>query len=174
MIRALVLAPLLLTPLLGSAQNAPQNPTSIWVLPLNPVTNACPVDMHARQGVWDHSLRLRQGEKSRGFGQRIFLTLGGSHPVQIIAATVVVTGFDGRNRMLQTGNDSGTAIRTLHVTFTREDANSVTADIFVPGFTAVGSLRLQDMTFANGSTWNASGLSLCRVIPDPVLLIDAQ
>lgn len=179
MTRASSAAFLLLIPLTLSAQSGPQTSTSTWMLPLNPMASACPIGMHARQGVWDHTIRVRNGEKqpqppSSQFGQRIVLTLVDAHPAGIVSATLVVNGFDGKNRVVQTGSSSGTAIRTLRAAFTRETKDTFSANIDIPGFTAVTSLRLMDVTYADGSTWSSSSANPCHAVPDPLMLVAAH
>jgi hypothetical protein len=179
MTRASSAAFLLLIPLTLSAQSAPQSLTSTWVIPLKSVATTCPVGMHARQGEWDHTIRVRNGEKQpqppgSQFGQRIVLTLVDAHTAAIVSATLVVNGFDGKNHMLQTNSSSGIATRTLRAVFTRETKDSFFANIDVPGFTAVTSLRLLDVTYADGSTWNSTSANLCHAVPDPLMLVAAH
>jgi hypothetical protein len=97
-----------------------------------------------------------------------------AHPAGIVSATLVVNGFDGKNRVVQTGSSSGTAIRTLRAAFTRETKDTFSANIDIPGFTAVTSLRLMDVTYADGSTWSSSSANPCHAVPDPLMLVAAH
>lgn len=160
-----------------AAQNSPRTTTRI--LPLNSLPGACPIDMYARQGVWDHTIRIREGEHQQShapFGQRIFLTLVDKRPVQIVAATIIVRGLTGKNRVLQTAGSANdfVAARIIRATFTKQPDGSVSADIYVPGLTSVTSLELQDVSFADGSTRKFNSSSMCRVAPDPFMLVAAH
>ena len=61
-----------------AAQNSAKPESPAIVLRAQPVGGGCPIGMVASQGVWDHTLRVRQGQEGQNpqpFGQRIFLTL---------------------------------------------------------------------------------------------------
>ena len=76
--------------------------------------------------------------------------------------------------MVQTAGLSNTgaaeATKILTVSFSADDG-SASADVHVPGFTSVSSVELQQVTYADGSTWKMSSSSFCRVAPDPLMLV---
>jgi len=150
--------------------------STVFVLPN--VSRVCPIDMHASQGVWDRTIRVREGEQERvhsRYGQRISLSLKQTHSARIVSATVRVHGLNGTNRVLPTpaelSRNHSNAVATLKVKFVEENDGSVSADLWINGFTAVNSVELLDVSYADGSTWRNSGSGLCRVQPDPMMLI---
>ena len=172
---AVVLASLL-TSVTLAAQNPSQPKMTIVILPTQTIP-ACPIAMQARQGLWDHTVRVREGEQEtiiHPYGQRFFLNLKDPHSARIISATLRVHGTTGRSRMVQTAGLNNTsaaeATKILTVPFTADDGAD-SADVHVPGFTSVSSVELQNVTYANGSTWKMSASSLCRVAPDPMMLV---
>ena len=197
MIRAAASLALLLTSLTLTAQNASspgatlsaptfgaappetftlQNGTTV-VLPPAPDPAACPVSMEARQGIWDRTIRVREGDKERvvsPFGQRISLNLKDSHSAQITEAIVRVRGLNGKNRMLPTPTETGqkwNAVKTLTAKFAEEKDGSFSADLWIGGFTSVSSIELLQVSYADGSGWRISRSNLCRVTPNPLMLI---
>lgn len=137
-------------------------------------TSACPIGMYASQSLWNHNIAVQKGIGNEKFGQRISLSLRDSHPARIVAATVRVHGLNGKNRMLLTPTDSNqkwSAVKTLRVKFLRESDGSVSGDLWIGGFTSVGLIELIDVSYADGSMWRQAGLNLCRVQPDPMMLI---
>ena len=142
--------------------------------------DACPIAMHASQGVWDHTIRIRDGEKGSAvqpFGQRISLNLKDSQSDHIVSATVRVRGWNGKHRMLSTPTDSNqrwNAEKTLKIRFVDENDGSVSGDLWIGGFTGVDSLQLVDLTYADGRIWKPSGSAACRVQPDPLMLISGR
>ena len=179
--RAAIVSALLLSSLTLAAQGRSSGSTSItnMIVPGNLAANTtlaseCPVSMDARQGLWDHTLRVQDGrsEKPRdGFGQRITLTF---HSVRIVAATVKVLGLSGRNRLVNssaTSNGSPDASRVVQLTSFSEEKKGVTAEVYAPGFTSVTSIQLLAVTYADGSTWTSPQSRACRVTPDPVMLV---
>lgn len=133
--------------------------------------------MVASQGVWDHTLRVRQGQEaqtSQPFGQRIFLTLNDTRPAAIVAATVKIYGLTAKNHVVQTDNHAtadGDATKTMSITFAMRQKNGVSSDLYIPGFTAVNSIELIQVSYEDGRVWRIGADSVCRVTPDPMMLI---
>jgi hypothetical protein len=173
---------LLLSSLTLAAQNGAQNggqaPANGALLAyLGEPGNGCPIGMVASQGVWDHTIKVRQGQQEKTlqpFGQRIFLTLGDSHTAPIVAATVKVYGLNGKNHMVRAdGNtkDDGEATQIMEITFTANQKGNVTGDLYIPGFTAVNSIELLQVSYNDGKIWRIGASGVCRVTPDPMMLI---
>ncbi len=138
------------------------------------VVVGCPIGMHASQSVWNHNIAVQRGLGNEKYGQRISLNLNGSHSAKIVAARVGVRGLNGKNRIMLTPtgtNQQWNAWTTLNVKFVEEKDGSVTADLWIPGFTSVHSIQLLEITYADGSTWSSSGAKACSVKPDPMMLI---
>lgn len=156
---------------LGAPDHSPAS-TTILEFPVNspPV---CPVDMHARHDVWDHTITIQHGEEQfKGpFGQRIVLTLTDANARKIVAGTVLVRGFNGKNRMLDTGSAEGNATKTLRTGFTELTKDSFSADLYISGFTAVTFVKLQDLTYSDGSIRRFDRSNSCRIAPDPLMLV---
>jgi hypothetical protein len=173
--RTAVVLACLLTSLPLAAQSTSQLKTTILSKPSQTVA-PCPIGMQARQGVWDHTMRVRNGDQEKiiqPFGQRFFLTLKDSHPARIVSATLRIHGTDGKSRMLQAtvaNNTTAEAAKIVTVPFKAKDGG-VSADVYVPGFTSVSSVELQQVIYADGSTWKKSASSVCRVAPDPLMLV---
>jgi hypothetical protein len=141
----------------------------------------CPIGMHASQGLWDRgTIKVREEDKQHAhqqFGQRIALALEDPHPARIVAATVRVRGLNGKNRALPTPADmtqEWNAVKTLKVNFTEDKNGTVSADLWLGGFTSVGSIQLLNVSYADGYVWRISGSSACHVQPDPIMLITRQ
>lgn len=142
--------------------------------------SGCPISMDARQGVWDHTIRVHNGQDEKiynGIGQRLSLTLLDIRSQRIVAATVKVVGLSGQNRMLNTAVQSGPTpdiSRVLRLTSFSETKSGTTAELYAPGFTSVTSIQLIEVTYADGSIWTNPNLKVCRVAPDPLMLVAAH
>ncbi len=141
------------------------------------VGNDCPISMRASQGVWDHTIRVHQGQKDnvvQPFGQRIFLTLNDTRPAPIVAATVRVHGLTARSHMVQAdgnANAKNEATKIIELTFAANQNNGVTGDLYIPGFTAVNSIELLQVSYSDGRLWRIGPGGACHVTPDPMMLI---
>jgi hypothetical protein len=76
-------------------------------------------------------------------------------------------------------SDPSDAARTIEATFpAATDAASTdktaSADIWVPGLSAVYTVDLISITYADGSTWTASTARSCRTPIDGMMLIGAR
>ncbi len=135
--------------------------------------SSCPVAMRA-QHLSDGSLVKTRDSHPSGIGQWLHLSLVSRDSRQIARATLRVRGFSPKARVTQTGpggDQAFDAVRTLTVAFAARAGRSATADLWVPGMTAVGRIDLESLEYSDGSTWQIDGASICRVAPDPEMLI---
>jgi hypothetical protein len=145
---------------------------------------ACPVLMHAKQAGATDLIKVQRGPDARPEtpenlskpGQRIHLMLSGLPATgKIIGATVTARGLSGRghidNAIATRASGTSDLRRTFDVKFTVQDDKSLSAELVLPGFTTVKSIKLEALQFADGSSRDFSGQQLCTVAPDPLLLV---
>jgi hypothetical protein len=138
---------------------------------------ACPVSLAAKQAGATEMVKVERGQNPTPDtlakpGQRIRLFLTGLAKTGKVTATVTVHGLSARGGIDKTStSDASDLRRTMNVTFTREDEKTVWAELVLPGFTSVKSVKLDALQFADGSTRDFAGLNLCTVAPDPVMLV---
>ncbi len=181
--RAATCIALLLSSLTLGAQNTGGASNGSWSQTLNSarrtstVGGICPIGMHASQGLWDRTVAVRNGLGDQQSGQRISLTLKDPHPSRIMTAMVRVHGLTGKSYILQTAtstNEPRDVVSMLSVTFVAQEDDAVSADLWIAGFTSVSSVELQEVAYADGSTWKISGNTVCRIVPDPMMLITTR
>lgn len=153
---------------------------TMTVVRLRAQLSACPVSMTAKQGGLTEMIKTgqkppepQQYEPMPKPSQRIHLILSGSGKgKQVTSATVTARGLSARGRMDRTASGGASDLRrTLDVTFTADEDNTVSAYVDLPAFTSVSSLQLESITYSDGSTWKVPDGRVCRVTPDPVMLI---
>jgi hypothetical protein len=145
--------------------------------------------MHAQHGSGG-GLRFTRESRSpdpRGItqneiAQRIHLSLGSARePVRVTSAQVTVRGTGAKWRAVPTvlGMDSSSDLRkTVNIIFRPgqsaklDDDEGTSTDMVLAGFTSVQSITLDSLTFAGGAIWTSSPGRTCRVIPDPLMLVD--
>ena len=152
---------------------------------------SCPVAMHARQGSGGGLVMVRKqksDEKDGGASpepkpsQQIHLILGKMpggqfrDPSGIASATVTVKGLSARGRLDRTLDLSAPfdLRRTMNVTFVAGNDGSISADLTLPGFTSVNSVKLDSVALKDGSTWALEDLKICVVTPDRMMLVANQ
>lgn len=160
------------------AQVGPDGKSTPLVAPA-PATPACPVSMAARQGGMTQMLRARRDtpDQTRNApGQTIHLTLGSADDAhRVVSAVIVARGLSARGRIenstLAMGENRSDMTRRVDVSFTAVGSRTAEADVRLPDFTAVKSLRLRSITYADGSSWSMADRQACSVVPDPLMLI---
>lgn len=142
-----------------------------------PVTGPalCPVGLRA-QHLADGNTVKTSAPVSHGIGQRLHLTLTGKPGRRIVSAKILVRGWTPQGRFQQAssirkqgGSDNG--IRTLIAQFTAGEKDTATAEIWVPELSAVNSVEVLSISYADGSTWLLGKDQACRVAPDPLMLV---
>jgi hypothetical protein len=159
-----------------AAQTASRPPASTAVFTPPLIDNFCPVSMQAQHLAGMGMMQARD-QYPKGIGQRLTLTLTGRDSRQIASATVAVHGLNGKSRVteaLSTRNPSSDAIATLVVPFAGTAGETASARIWVPGMTAVQTIDLKSVTYADGGTLSLDGIAACRIVPDPLMLIAGQ
>ncbi|MFP5276315.1 MAG: hypothetical protein ACLGPM_04315 [Acidobacteriota bacterium] len=151
-----------------------ENPNGQPPAPATASPNLCPAGMQASH-LADGSTVRTGGAHPRGIGQRIHLTLTNSGNRTIASATLEIRGWIPEARMQQAATDkhSAQAVRRLVVRFQRESERTVSADLWVPGLSAVTSIQMAAAQFTDGTTWTLPAGKTCAVVPDLVMLITA-
>jgi hypothetical protein len=170
-----------LAPLCISAQTAALKNAATPVAPWSKVSG-CPVSLRAEQISSANMMQARktQQDQPQQSGQRLHLTLESRDSRQITAATVEVHGFtpppspmNALNAVFQRGPGSGLASRTIQIAFAPQASAAVGADILVPGVSAIQTIDLVSLAYADGAGWKPAGGQSCQITPDPLMLISA-
>jgi hypothetical protein len=146
--------------------------TSVGAMPV-----FCPVSLRAQHGATGGMV---QANKSlpKGPAQLLHLTLINPDSRQIVSARLSVRGVSGKPRVTQAlsnpGNGDADTVRTREVQFSSAPGNTATGDLWVPGMTAVLTIELTSVTFADGSTRTFTPQDACRVAPDLKMLVAAH
>lgn len=136
--------------------------------------SSCPVSLHALQGTGSGLMAVRNAEPTPGPLQRIHLVLGNGNTSRPVTAKVMVRGLSDKSQTLPAQSSDAERFdqtRTLYVTFTPENEKEVAADLTLPGFTSVSSIHIESIDYADGSTWKVASGQVCRVVPDPLMLV---
>jgi hypothetical protein len=167
---------LLAATVLVAQSPAPSAQQSAIAVTVAPSGESCPVSMHALQGRGSGLIAVKNQAPPNGISQRIHLILGDRRTAKIVSARVAVRGYSGKARMAQASSLSettGDLTKTIEVSFAPED-NGVAADLELPGFTAVSSIRLESIVYSDGSAWKVGGGQACSIAPDTLVLVAAH
>jgi len=141
----------------------------------------CSVAMHATQGSSSQLVRTQNGSSTPMM--RPSLTLTPRAGRKIVAATVTAHGYSPSPGSMDLvaqflsqppKSHSRQIAKTLAIKFHAAEDGAFTAEIPLPGFSAVTMIDLNSVTYGDGTTWNAPARNECHVAPDPLLLIAAH
>jgi hypothetical protein len=162
----------LLGPFALAAQSTAEQPAQASVYRLSPTSIGCPIAMRAKHGADGNILKVDKN-RPKGLAQLLHLILTNPDSRRIVGANVRIHGLSGKARVTQaeTTQDTSDVTRTFEVRFSSGTDKEVSSDLWVPGVTAVLSVELNSVAFADGSKWKLSGLEACRIVPDHFMLI---
>ncbi len=150
---------------------------------------ACPVAMQAKQGSGSGLVMVRRSEagkepnpqppSSRPAGHIHLIVSrmpGGNLDFeQVERATITARGLSARSRIDRTPASMGGMTPDLHrtfdVTFSADNDGTLYADLDLPGFTSVQSIRIDKLALKDGSIWTLDSKQGCVAVPDPLMLI---
>ena len=133
--------------------------------------------MHAQQRAGGGTLMTRNGQR-HPLAQRIHLILGDfKTSARVVSAKVTVHGTNGKPRAVPTAllqDGQGEATKTLELKFDFAENGETSTDLSLAGFTSISSIRLDSLTFADGSIWTSFDGKSCRTTPDPFMLVGSR
>jgi hypothetical protein len=147
-----------------------------------PQMSGCPVSLRA-QHLADGSMVRARDAHPKGVGQWLHLAVAypeagpsAAAAKEVTGALITVHGFADVPRMTEAAPAAearADAKRTILVPFSTATyaGPAAGADVWVPGMTAVTSIDLKSVTYADGSQWSLTGGGSCRITPDPLMLI---
>jgi len=157
---------------LGSAETGNKK-----IIIITPQPNmSCPVGMRAQHGV-DGSMRAIKGSVHSGSGQKLQLTLKNGKLRTISAVRITLHGWDGTGRALptvQTNSSYANATRTVDLKVSIGPGETIDTDVWANGLTAVDSIDLDEVSYADGLSWRSPAPQACSVAPDPEMLISER
>jgi hypothetical protein len=152
-------------------QNQPQN----TVTQISPLVNSCPVSLHARHAPGGDMIKV-DAVPINGIAQLIHLTVANPDSKQIVAANITVRGFTDKGRLIQvmSNQDSYDARKTIDVKFSAGAGKEVSANLSLPGFSAVSLIDLNSVTYSDGSNWKLAPGNSCRSWIDGLMLVSGH
>ena len=198
--RAVLIAALLASPAMLAAQSGQSfgeasnsvtitasdgKPTKTITVPVKQYS--CPVAMQAKQGSGEGLVMVKKSQTGDNSDQQkqSFRPAGHIHLIvsrnpsgnldidQVERATVTARGLSARSHAPTPAAMGRTPDlrRTFDVTFSTENDGTLHADLDLPGFTSVQSIRIEKLALKDGSSWSLDSTQGCVVAPDPLMLI---
>jgi len=139
--------------------------------------SSCPVSLRALQGSGGGLLATHSAQPASVPLQHIHLILSTANSSRPVTGQILVRGLSGKSQTIPTQLSNAERFdqtRNLNVSFTVQADDEVAVDLSLPGFTSISSIHLQSIDYADGSTWKIASGQVCRVVPDPLMLVANQ
>lgn len=171
---------------------APPMHLSVW----NPQGGSgCPVSMHASQIGGGTTVMVDSKGQKHPISRSLRLSLADpQHTATIVGAEITIHGLNGKPHSVESGSGpGGTALRfhmpgednpwemtrNLTVRFGSGESGagkdlSAETELAIAGFASVTWIRLDSLTFSDGTVWVPGPAAVCRTAPDPFMLISAS
>ncbi|HEU5352597.1 MAG TPA: hypothetical protein VFU55_13460 [Terracidiphilus sp.] len=146
---------------------------------------SCPVRMELQQR-FEYAPRFAGKDATvQGPAPRIRIVLSSLYGDPVVKAKLTVVGWDTGAHLVPvagakagSGRASGDMSRTLVAGFTEAGFTSggdgSSAELALPGFSAVRLVQLRQVTFAGGTTMNFAPEDNCQAGPNPMVLVTAR
>jgi hypothetical protein len=145
--------------------------------------NRCAIGMSARQGGGLRYLTTnKNGNTSSQPEMNPSLTLHNPTGKRILSAAITAIGYGAPKGAMTLEAKKSTApgapsrpslTRTLTVKFQPDDNNTVSGDFRLAGFVQLETIELNSVTYDDGSI-QSFDTSICRVTPDPLMLVSTH
>jgi len=131
---------------------------------------SCPVSLQAQHGP---GALVQTKDRSPEPAQRLKLYWGNLHRKDIVAATILVRGYDATPRFLPVNYAAPQLKRTFNLVVDVASHGKTTTDLTARSFATVSWIDLKSIEYADGSRWNISQRETCRISLNGFMLIAA-
>lgn len=111
-----------------------------------------------------------------GLYQQVELTVSNPSLRDIVSVQVTVHGMSSRWRAIPTANSPAAPdlAKKIDIVIDLKGNGHVAKDLTLSRFTAVTSIDLDSIAYADGSRWQAPASSACSITPDALMLVSAS
>ena len=95
-------------------------------------------------------------------------------PHDIVNAEITVHGFSHNGRLLPVSNPAPDLAKTVDVALEVKGNSTASRELSFAHFSAISTIDVNSVTYADGSTWHASSPGTCSVAPSLFMRISAQ
>ncbi len=149
---------------------APSQGASGAVAVIQSQTAGCPVGFAARRSPDGGLISVSPGTKAHRQSYELTFTPGSEHA--ITQARITLHGLAGGRVLPAKDSAAGDATESFNVSPSGSHAKPfLHSTVYTSKLTGVQWVELNELTYADGSTWHESGATTCRVAPNGFMLV---
>jgi hypothetical protein len=142
--------------------------------------NRCPIGLQVDHGSFfferrtDYGSGLHQQMPLAHAVQAIHLAMTNPSAREIVEVQFTIHGYSDKGRALFLMSGAPDLTRKITLKRDIEGKGQASSDLSLSGFTAVSSVDVDSLTYADGSMWNATASGVCSVTPKAFMLVSAR
>jgi hypothetical protein len=135
----------------------------------------CPVELRAQPG--GGGAVAYASDPQKGKSQRLHLTFSNRKSKEIVAVSVTVRGLSPWARVVPV--DSGTQAshelaKTVDLNLNVATGKNAEEDVALQSFASITRVDLESVEYADGTSWKASSMQSCHIVPDRFVLVSSR
>jgi hypothetical protein len=138
-----------------------------------PSNSGCPVGFFASRQATVQIMSAADA-KQAGSAQGLHLKLNHLTEPAIESIEITVYGVSSKARVLPAGPTPEDVSKTFELRRTAGSDSLSDADVWMHNVGSLSSVDLISITYADGTTWHATGNLKCRAVPSNFLLVDSK
>jgi hypothetical protein len=137
----------------------------------------CPINLQA-QSMGEVKIVIVDGTQRYAVpSPRIHLMFTNRQAQGIVAMSVTIHGYDATPRMMPAGfgsTDSPAIKKIVDLTLDVASGKNAETDVLLRSFASISRVDLESVEYADGTSWKASELQSCKIVPNRLMLISSR
>ena len=134
----------------------------------------CPVEFSAQRRSVTEIIQTKDGSSTPRTGQGLHLTFEQQQIRRIAETNITVHAYSTKPRLFPVSGEPAPDIaEDFHLSLSGEAANQLISNIWMNREGSIAWVELNDIVYANGTTWHKTDLSQCHATPNGFLLVNA-
>ena len=116
-------------------------------------------------------------QKDLAYSPRVHLIFGNRKSREIVAVSVTVRGLGPWARVVPAdggSKDSHKLAKTVDLKLNVATGKNVEEDVTLKSFASITRVDLESVEYADGTSWKASAVQSCHIVPDMFMLVSGR
>jgi hypothetical protein len=135
----------------------------------------CPVELRAQPG-GGGAMAYASGPRKDN-SQRLHLTFANRKSKEIVAVSVTVRGLSPWARVVPVDSGSQAShqlAKTVDLKLNVATGKNAEEDVTLQSFASFTRVDLESVEYADGTSWKASAMQICHIVPDLFVLVTSR
>lgn len=137
----------------------------------------CPVELRAQPAGGGSMAYANGPQKDLAYTSRVHLIFGNRKSREIVAVRVTVRGLAPWTRVVPVDSgskDSHQMAKTVDLKLNVATGKNGEGDVTLKSFASITRVDLESVEYADGTSWKASAMQSCHIVPDLFMLVSSR